>query len=233
MKQIFSAIIFILFISPIVFVQNALAGESKASAKGPSGFFFDETFFPKLTDSNDTGSFPDSRVASETGFGLDSRTTIGYILDGAWFFGGTYNTYSISTSRSNVSGGDSGRNEKFQNTQMGPTIGWVTGNLRFMGTYFISGEKVDDVKDSDDTGLIGHTKITNKDVTGMQLLVGYAFPITSNFSIGPSIIYRTLQYRKQAKINYLSPAEDYSSKKLYTANTESNLDMMFSLMIHF
>lgn len=213
------------------------AAESKAAkSSGGSGVYFDETFVPKIVERNDTQTYPTSPgTATESGMGFDTKTTLGYIFGGAWFVGATYNNYSLTTSRPNRESGSASIDESTDLTYMGPTLGWFAGGWKVLLTAVISGEKVVHTKNKDATTVTGDVKFTNKEGTGTQLAAGYAFPVASNFSIGPTLVYRSLTFAKQSKVNKInnSAAENYTNTKLFNAAIDSSLDIMISLSVRF
>ncbi len=223
MIQLLSFITMALLISSVSFAQKG----------GGGGVYFEATLIPKIVNKNDTSSYTESPgAATETGSGMDTKTTLGAVL-GGWFVGATYNHYSLSTKRSNRVGGDSGLKESTTNTQLGATIGWIGANWRFLGTAILSGEKVVNTKNIDNTGVTGNKKITNKEASGFQALIGYSYPVTNNFAIGPTLAYRSLVFTKQSKVNRLNSAENYSNVSLYSDSIETNLDLMFSMSLRF
>lgn len=226
MKQLISyATFFVLFMSAIPALAQSRNG----------GFYVDATLFPVYVNRNDTRSVTSSPgVATESGLGYDTRTTLGYTLNGgALLVGVTYNLYRLQTKRSFVDGGDSGLDETTENTQWGPTLGWLPGNWRVLFTYFMSGKKSVASKNDDSTGVTGDVTITNTNVSGYQLLAGYAFPVSNSFSIGPSVVYRSLSYSKQSKVNALNSAEDYQDVDLASNSIENSLTAMLSLVFQF
>lgn len=224
MRQLLSFFTATLFISSMAYAQGKGGG---------SGVYFDTTFIPKIVNKNDTESFTESPgAATETGSGVDSKTTLGVVM-GGWFVGATYNYYSLSTKRSNRVGGDAGLKESTTNTQLGATVGWIGASWRFLGTAILSGEKVVDSKNIDNTGVVGSKKITNKEASGFQALVGYSYPVTNNFSIGPTLAYRSLVFAKQSKVNRITPSENYSNSSLYSDSIETNLDILLTLALRF
>ena len=87
--------------------------QSKGGKSGASGFYVEGTFIPKVVGFTDTTSFPGTPgAAKETGSGIDSKATFGYVFGGAWFVGLTANSYSLATKRSNRIGGDEGSGEQ-------------------------------------------------------------------------------------------------------------------------
>src|SRR4051794_23797323 len=116
--------IYVLFMIP----QFALARSGNAG-----GIYFDETLFPVYVNRNDTGSITGPPgVATESGLGYDSRTTLGYaFLNHSLLVGATYNLYHLQTKRDYVSGGDSGLDQTTEHTEWGPTLGYLGENWRF------------------------------------------------------------------------------------------------------
>ena len=221
-----------------IYALQTWAAESKSSAKSSSGggVYFDETLVPKLVERNDTQSYKDAPgTATESGLGFDTKTTLGYIFGGSFFVGGTYNNYSLTTTRPNRVGGSASLDESTETTYLGPTLGWFTGGWKFLLTVVISGEKIVHTVNKDNTGVTGDVKFTNKEATGTQLAVGYGYPVSSNFSVGPTLVYRSLTFAKQSKVNKInnSAAENYSNSKLFNAAVDSSLDIMLSLAVRF
>lgn len=233
MKQIQLLPLFLIILS-LLSSQNSLAA-GHSSGGGGGNFFIDETFIPVYVNRNDTNSFTTAPgVATESGLGFDFRTTLGYTFGGTFLVGATYNYYSLSTSQAAIAGGDDGFTDKNVKSEYGPTIGYINNGWRFLFTYFLSGTKQHDQKYVDSTGTAtGDTTFKNSKGTGMQLSIGYTFAFGSSFSFGPSLVYKTMTYSAQSKVNRLSSAEDYGDTALYTKNTESTLTPMLSMQFRF
>lgn len=230
MKQIRIAIV-LHFLALFIYVTPAAA----AGPQRGMGFFLDETFLPVIVNKNDTESFNTAPgVATETGSGFDSNTTLGFAIKGQFLVGATYNTYSRATERAAVAGGDSGLEEKLNRSEFGPTLGYLRNGWRVLFTYFVSGNKKMERTNTDETQTItGHTTIKNSKLSGYQLAVGYSFSLGANFEMGPSLVYKSLTYANQSKTNHLNAAEDYPDSALYTKATETFLTPMFSLQLRF
>jgi hypothetical protein len=206
-----------------------------AQSGGSSGTSVEISLLPVLVNRNDTRSVTtDPGVATESGFGYDTRTTIGYEFSGRnWLVGLTYNLYSLKTKRAFVEGGDSGLDETTDNTQWGPTIGWLPGNWRLLLTYFTSGKKTVHTINEDSSGTTGDVTITNTSLSGFQLSAGYAFQVSQQILLGPSLIYRSLTYSKQSKTNALNSFENYEDVSLASAHVEATFDAMFTMVFQF
>ncbi len=229
MKQFFVVMIAVLLIFPQAFAQ------SKSGKMGASGFYFEETFMPLVVGVTNTRNAGNAGAAKETGSGFDSKTTLGYVFGGAWFVGLTSNSYTLTTKRSNRVGGDEGKKEKTQNSQMGATVGYLHNNWRFMFTSYLSGKKSVHEQGFDQSGATGDLTVKNKNITGSEIVVGYLFPISSNFGIGPSLVYKSFSYGKQFRLNKFSsaPTDTYAYKSLSDDATETNLDLLISLVARF
>jgi hypothetical protein len=218
------------FLASLLFGSFAFA----ESSMGGHGIYFEENLFPVFVNRNDTGSITDSPgVATESGIGYDSRTTLGLVLGSHFLVGATYNTYHLQTKRDAVASGDSGLDETTEKNQFGPTIGWLGNNWRFLVTYFTTGKKTVDTKNFDSTATTGDVSIINTDGSGYQALLGYSFVISKSFAVGPSLVYRSVSYAKQSKVNRLNETENYEDVSLYSNSVESTLTGMLSLSFWF
>ncbi len=225
-------ILFFSFLVGAALPAHAQYGSSSTSSGGP--YYFEETFFPVYVDKNDTTSITTSPgVATETGLGFDLRTTMGYVFWDALLVGLSYNYYSLSTSRPNVQGGDSGLKETTSDEKFGPTLGWINGGFRSLFTFFVSGSKEVHTKNFDATSTTGDVTITNRNISGFELTLGYTFQLWSVMQIGPSLIYSSVEYAKQSKLNRLNATENYSNSTLYSSNKYSDLRPMLTLLVRF
>ena len=202
------------------------------SRGGALGIYFDETFFPVYVNKNDTTSITaPPGVATESGLGFDTYTTLGYVFwNSRALFGLTYNVYSLQTKRANVETGDSGLNEKTKDIKFGPTIGWFNGGFRVLFTFFVSGEK--ELHTIHFGSSTEDKKITNKEMTGYQLSFGYNFPLWAGFEVGPSLNYISVEYKKQSYVDALNPINNYNVT-LYSPYVHSEIKPMISLVGRF
>ncbi len=217
-----------LFLSLWSFASNAQSGRN-------ASYYLDATLFPVWVDRNDTRSISAgaTEVGTESGLGYDARFTAGYLLGHDYLIGLTYNMYSLKTKRDAVSGGDSGLEETTEHNEWGPTVGWLPGNWRFLFTMFMGGKKTVHSINSDDSGTTGDVTITNTGVGGFQFVGGYTFQIGSNFGAGPSLVYRSLSFDKQSKVNALNGSENYDDMSLSSKAIEGTLSAMFTMVFTF
>lgn len=226
---------------PVLITSLCLLATEKSQAArggGNSGFFLEETFFPVYVNKSDTQSFDPAgtptEVATESGLGFDFRTTLGYTFSSQLIVGMTYNIYNLTTTRAAVNGGLDGLNEKTQKSEYGPTIGYLSGNWRMLLTYFLAASRQVDYKNTDSSGAItSDTTFKNTEGSGFQFAFGYSYSLGAHFEIGPSLVYRTITYAKQSKVNRLSPAENYEASKLPSKAVDSNLTPMITMQVRF
>lgn len=216
-------------------VPGIAQAQSRGGGAGGSGpFYFEETFFPVYVNRTDTRSVTEAPgVAPETGLGFDFRTTLGWAFWNQMLVGFTYNMYTLNTKRAAVSGGDSGLNESTSRSEFGPTLGYLNGGWRVLFTYFISGQSEVATKNHDDTGTVGDVTIKNSEMTGFQFTAGYSFNVLDNLQIGPTLVYRSVSYKKQSKVNALNSIENYTDAPLYTKYQDSTLNPMLSIVVRF
>lgn len=215
------------------------ATQAQAQSAQGSGFYFEETLLPVFKNENSTRSASvggDNSAAAESGFGYDSRTTLGLVLGRGFLVGATYNMYQLATKRDATTANES-NDETVKSSEYGPTLGWLGSNWRFLFTYFTSGNRSDDEKHADATGAVtGDQSISNNEMMGYQVLVGYSFMITNRLGLGPSLLYRSVSYAKQSKVNRASitpGAEDYDDLVLSDKFVRTTLDAMLSLTYRF
>ena len=204
---------------------------SAAQVSGKT-YYIEETFFPVYVNENDTTQADlnfDYKVKS--GIGYDFRTTIGYVFRDSIVVGLTYNYYMLSTKL--PAGTYEGQDETTKKSELGPTVGYLWGQTRFMLTYFVSGERIIDRKDTDLAGVVsGDVTFKNTSKSGFQFMVGYTFNLWRSLEIGPTMVYRSVTYQKQSKNNRLNASDSYSGN-LGSAAVESKLTPMISLLFPF
>lgn len=241
-RDVFSLLILyalIAFFSFTGFSESAWAqGSSRTSGHGGAStynIYFDETFFPVYVDKNDTTSINTAPgVATETGLGFDTHTTIGYMFFGdSLVVGLSYNYYRLTTKRANVPGGDSGLNETTVDWQFGPSVGWLYGGFRALVMFYVSGNKNVHTINFDQTGNTGDIAINNDGISGFQLTLGYTFQLWGDVEIGPTLLYKSLTYKKQSKTNVFTPAENYPDSSLYSPHIDHEVEPMVTLLCKF
>jgi hypothetical protein len=209
-----------------------------ASAADGGHFFFDESFFPAMGTKTDTDSTATSPgVAPEVNSGIDSRTTLGFVFSPQILVGMTYNYYSSTTNRVAVSGGSDSLQESISKTEYGPTVGYLYNGWRFLATYFLKGTQAKEtINKGTDGTQNGNTLVTQNDLKGFQAVIGYTYAFNNYFSLGSSVIYRSVTYATQERINRLNPndtSESYGATTLFTAKAESSLTPMLSMELRF
>lgn len=228
MKTLLKISLVLSFIIPGIAAAQSRGG----GANGSGAYYFEETFFPVYVSRNNTNSITNAPVADETGLGFDLRTTLGYAFWGQALVGLTFNYYSLNTKAPYI-GTDDGLKETIQRNEWGPTIGYLNGGWRLLFTYFMSGSQHTNTTYFNDTADTSNVTFKHSELSGFQITAGYSFTLFSNVEIGPTLVYRSVGYKKQSKTNALTPAEDYSPITLHTKAKDSSLDPMLSVLVRF
>jgi len=124
--------------------------------------------------SNDT----DTGSGTSSGSELLLDVKLGYIFPMGFYVGGIYHNASNSA-------GSAVNDEKA--TAFGPSVGYFSPmGFYVTGHYFLVAER-------NDYGVAGGDA---SEGTGPQVDLGWVFPLTSVFSMGPQLTYRSLNYSK-------------------------------------
>lgn len=212
-----------------------LAPTTANAAISGADIFFDETFVPVLKSTTDTDSGTGSPgAATESASGIDARTTLGFLLPQGVLVGWSYNYYNSTSSRPAVAGGSESLAETISRSEHGPTLGYVNSGWRFLMTYFLSGTQSRDTLNKDSDGVTtGNVVISQAGMNGYQVSAGYTFAIGNVFQVGPSLVYRSVNYTTQEKTNRLNASETYTSTTLSKIKTETSLSPMLSMQLRF
>jgi hypothetical protein len=210
------------------------------SSNSSAQVYFEETFLPVYISENtaqyrlggsDTGSIP-----TQSGFGYDLRTTLGYTFWDQMIVGLTYQYYKTNSTRPLTDAANS-VDETYGKNEWGPTIGYVTGGWRLMFTYFIDAKRTYDSKGTDyvtgDPAFGEDLSETRSSGTGYQLTIGYSFAISTNFQIGPSLVYRSVSYGTGSRTNRLDPLDSFEDRTFVTKAIDAGLSPMISLLARF
>lgn len=206
-------------------------------AIGYSQLYLEETFFPVYVKKNDLkkeiGGSVGEAIPSESGIGYDFRTTIGYTFTNGIILALTYNLFNVKSSQPQVDDEDS-RERELSKNELGPTIGYTLGAWRFLFTYFLTAEK--SLKDKavlfDGTPSTDET-YTNHDGKGIQLTVNYSLNLGGGFEIGPSLIYRSIEYSKQSLEVRNGASTPYSKVTLATPAIDAELKPMVTVVYRY
>src|SRR5687767_803877 len=92
----------LILLTVLLAYSNSWASGSGGKGQRNQGVYVEETFFPVYVLKNDTesqaGGSATKAVPTQTGWGIDARTTIGYVWHSV-LLGLTYNYYDVSSSR--------------------------------------------------------------------------------------------------------------------------------------
>lgn len=223
----------LIFFTVSSFVWPAWPSSSSSGGGRSFGVYFEETFFPvfisRNDEENDAGGSVSKSVPTQTGWGIDTRTTLGYVYNGI-LVGGTFNYYDVRSSRPRTSDLE-GLTEVTDKQEVGPTLGYLGGHWRFLITYFLSATKTLTQKYTDQiTGAVT-TDETRKNSagTGYQIAVGYDFMLGAGIGISPTLIYREVSYAKQSYAVRTGTGTPYTTTKLQTKALDHELKPMITL----
>jgi len=234
-KNIFK-ILLVSFVVLFSYTEKSFAQSTGKTGNSADRFYFEETFFPVFTSKNDADSLAggsiDKSVSTESGFGFDARTTLGYVWANI-LMGLTFNIYDASSSRGHTSTAE-GVKFKTAKQEFGPTIGYFLGSWRFAFTYFVSASKTFSQTYTGTNGAVSTDETyKNSSGSGMQLAIGYDFEIGAGFSISPTLIYRTVSYSKQSREVKAGASAAYDKAKLQTKAIDNELKPMITLSYSF
>lgn len=220
-------------ISLIVFLTYSTAwAQNSNSSKGKQGVYFEETFFPVYVMKNDTespaGGSATKAVPTQTGWGFDARTTLGYVWSGA-LLGLTYNYYDVRSSRPRTDDYE-GLSEYTGKREIGVSVGYLASHMRYVFTYLFMAEKTFMQKYTD--GVTGDvtTDETRKNTagTGYQMALGYDFSLGAGWGVSPTLIYRSVSYAKQSYTVRTGSGTPYETTALQTKAVDSELRPMIT-----
>ncbi len=127
-------------------------------------------------DSNDTPETKDD----ETTTYIDLR--LGYIMPGGLYFGGIY---GLENGTFNTTTADGERSA----SRIGASLGFIMGGFNLIGHYFLSAQEVEKRSST--------TKDTYTDGSGLQIDIGWAFPLTGTIMFGPQLTWSNMTYKKR------------------------------------
>ena len=129
------------------------------------------------TDSNFSGN-----SSSATSQGTYASVSMGYIFSGWAYVGGTYNQFKVDSETRSYGGSTTRSNVTY--AEYGPSFGFMDDSWHVIGTYLLGSQKDNDT----DSGLYSRTG------GGYLLNVGYALHVSTDFLLGPSLMYRMVTY---------------------------------------
>lgn len=233
------------FCTPAQSFASSYGGYGRGTGGAKNGVYFEETFFPVYVNKNDSdipygdppvGGSPVSNgsIDTESGLGVDSRTTLGYVWQNI-LIGITYNYYNLSSSLPAASAANLGHTTTTKRYELGPTLGYFLGNWRFAFTYFMDATKTVEYKAFDPTGVDSTDNIyQNTGASGYQLAVGYDFNIGAGFGISPTLVFQQLSYSKQSMTDNIAGSSDsYTSQTLQTKALDNELLPMITVNVMF
>lgn len=181
------------------------------------------------------GSFPgEGAVGTTMKTGYDLRATLGVVLLNHILIGGSVNSSGSSAQRSAVGTTDTEKSVKDSSLEYGPTLGLVYDGFHFSVTYLMGGTRKQSATLKDTSNAVVYNgDLTDKEGTGYQAKIGYAFHVTRSFLLGPTLVYRQVTYSKQDFTNHLSASASYSDKSYETKPVEGSLTPFVSAIFSF
>lgn len=209
------------------------AANSGGKGQRNQGVYVEETFFPVYVLKNDTespaGGSATKAVPTQTGWGLDTRTTAGYVWWGV-LLGITYNYYNVSSSRPRTNDYE-GLKEVTDRNEFGATAGYLFTHWRLTFTYFLLANKTFTQTYTDGvTGSVTTDETRkNTDGSGYQIGVGYDFALGAGWGLSPTLLYRNVIYSKQSYTVRTGTGTPHSMTALQTKAIDSELRPMITL----
>ncbi len=200
---------------------------STSGAKRSDGWYFEESFFPVFVMKNDTetpaGGALNKDVPTQTGWGLDARTTIGYLWR-SFLIGLSGNYYYVASARPRTNDYE-GLDEVTSKLESGVTIGYLAAHMRYTFTYFFQATKSFAQKYSAPvTGAITTDETRdNAGGSGYQIAVGYDFSLGAGWGVSPTLIYRSVTYNQQSYTVRIGTGTPYGLTNLQTAAVDTSL----------
>jgi len=223
----------LIFLAIFLTYSTTWAAGSGGKGQRNQGVYVEETFFPVYVLKNDTesqaGGSATKAVPTQTGWGLDARTTLGYVWHSV-LLGLTYNFYDVRSSRPRT-GDYEGLNEYTGKREFGVTVGFLATHMRYAFTYFFMAEKTFTQKYTDGATGDVTTDETRKNTGGQgyQIAVGYDFALGAGWGVSPTLIYRNVTYSKQSYTVRTGTGTPYETTKLQTKAVDSEIRPMITI----
>lgn len=219
-----------------VFLFVGLSSRSEAAPSEIGNFYFETAFLPVWSNSNNYygpqgGAFAgEANPGTDTDLGLDSKLIAGYAFSGRWFLGGSYNLLTV---RSKREGGEA-KSGITHHTEYGPAVGFLYGGWKLIASYIFNSEWNYEMKYTDAAGnAISDLSYKNTDGSGFYVNFGYGFQLSSSTFIGPSLIYRRVQYSKSSLEDRVDPSNSYQGREFSTKAIQSDLQPYVSIVSRF
>lgn len=228
--------LFLLIALSLCFSAHSARGADQGPGAADSAYI-EETFFPVYISKNDyesaAGGSATKSVPTQTGWGIDTHTTLGYVWNNV-LVGLTYNYFNVSSSRPRTPDAE-GLNELTSKQEFGVTFGYFLGHWRFTLTDFLSADKTFTQKYTDPTTGLPQTDETHKNSggSGFQISIGYDFQLGGGFGISPTLLYRNVTYTKQSYEVRTGSSTPYPMGPLQTKAIDSDLNPMITVNYRF
>lgn len=136
------------------------------------------------TSTSDANSTPESKENEATTY-IDLR--LGYLMPGGFYLGGIYGIDSGTGRSESTTTTDTDRSA----SRLGASVGFVMGGFNLLGHYFLTAQESDKRSST----------VTDKytEGSGMQLDIGWSFPLTGTILFGPQITWSNMTYKSRER----------------------------------
>lgn len=229
----------LLHFSLIACVSFLYATAANAQGRNMTAKYYVEiSFFPGFSNNNDTSAMTGASVADippTNKFTLDTRNTFAYVFGGQYLLGFNYNMYTYSEKK-NATAAEDSIDKKDTTTVYGPTFGVMSGNWRFIFTYYMGGTRT--FKDYSTTlagAVQADNTVTNSSPSGYQLVIGYSIPTRPWLEFGAALVYKDIKFAKQGRVDNVTPGNSFADKEVLAGQRYqlNGWDPMISMIYRF
>lgn len=228
---------YFLLLNAITLICVTLSRSEAFARRGEAGnFYLEGAFLPVWTTHNQYwspsgGAMPgEADPGKESVTGYDARAILGYAFGGRFLVGFSYNMYSAATKRDGIEPKEGSTTI----TEYGPALGFLYGGWKFIASYVMASEWKYTMKYQNSTGTtVADQTYTNKEGSGFLVNFGYNITIKPWLQLGPSLIYRSVEYSKGSLEDRLNPGNSYTDQSFSTKPIQSELQPYFSIIARF
>jgi len=187
--------------------------------------------------SNNTlgGDFDGNTIKPASGLGYDVRGTLGYVFGKLFLLGANINSANQPL-KSDAVPPAQGYNNFDKNFEWGPAAGLVWNNFHLIGTYFVNGNRQYQIQNvsGDETPAAIDVYFEQKLKSGgFQLNFGYVAKLSSVFGLGVSLVYKSVTYKSETRVNRLDETQNYTDKLFTSRPVEVSLTPLLALVMSF
>jgi hypothetical protein len=185
----------------LMLVSMVALSSGIASARGSSGGGYLTGLNLYYYTQNEEAAMPTATTTKSADTYIDLN--LGYIMSNGLYFGLLYFTDSTDHNGARTTG----------YSGYGPSIGWMFNSGWMIKAHYV----LDSTDDKYSTTLDKWTK-----GTGLQLDVGYMFPVSSTFHLGAQLVYKSIKFT-----NYNDGTTDFTTYSYTKTETLPQITMAF------